>query len=131
MKTRVDTEGLPRRQRSAVTNGRRLFVEGDGSSAWSRRYKDLIAAHASDLGGADVLSEAQRSLVRRASAIELELEQMEGRLSQGEPVDLDAFTRAAGHLRRILETLGLERRPRDITPPLRTYLEDVHAEAAE
>jgi hypothetical protein len=34
----------------------------------------LIAAHSSDLGGADHLSEAQRSLVRRCSAIELELE---------------------------------------------------------
>jgi hypothetical protein len=54
------------------------------------------------------------SLVRRASAIECELEQMEGRLSCGENVDLDAFTRAASHLRRILETIGLERRPREV-----------------
>jgi hypothetical protein len=67
----------------------------------------LIAGHVSDIGGLSVLSESQKSLIRRASAIECELEQMEGRLSSGEPVDLDAFTRAAGHLRRILETLGL------------------------
>jgi hypothetical protein len=42
---------------------------------------------------------------------------MEGRLSMGESVDLDAFTRAASHLRRILESLhpGLERKPRDVT----------------
>ena len=64
------------------------------------------------------------SLVRRASAIETELEQMEGRLSCGETVDLDAFTRAAGHLRRILETLGLERRQREL-PSLEQYL-DAH-----
>jgi len=56
---------------------------------------------------------------------------MEGRLSQGEPVDLDAFTRAASHLRRILETLGLERRTRDITPKLSSYLAEAHTEAAE
>ena len=104
---------LPR-VRSAVTNGRRLFVVGDGNSAWSRRYRDLIAGHISDLGGATVLSESQTSLVRRASAIECELEQMEGRLSRGDNVDLDSFTRAASHLRRILETLGLERRPREV-----------------
>ena len=61
------------------------------------------------------------SLVRRASAIECELEQMEGLLSRGESVDLDAFTRAAGHLRRILETLGLERKSRDATPSLEQY----------
>jgi hypothetical protein len=34
----------------------------------------------------------------------------------GEPVDLDVFTRSASHLRRIFETLGVERRPRDVTP---------------
>jgi hypothetical protein len=33
--------------------------------------------------------------------------------------DLDVFTRSALHLRRIFETLGIERRPRDVT--------DVHA----
>jgi hypothetical protein len=102
------------RQRSAVTNGRKLFVEGDGNSAWSRRYRDLVAGHANDLGGGDALSEAQLSLVRRASAIECELEQMEGRLSMGEEVDLDIFTRATSHLRRLFEVLGVERRPRDI-----------------
>ncbi len=41
----------PKRRASAVTSGRRLYVnEGDGNSAWSRRYRDLIAGHASDLG---------------------------------------------------------------------------------
>jgi hypothetical protein len=54
---RNSPESLPPRQRSAVTNGRRLFVDGDGNSAWSRRYRDLIAGHVSDLGGADHLSE--------------------------------------------------------------------------
>ena len=29
---------------------------------------------------------------------------------------------AAGHLRRILETLGIERKPRDVTPTLEQYL---------
>jgi hypothetical protein len=75
----------------------------------------LIAAHCQDLGGVDLLSEAKLSLIKRASAIELELEQAEGRLSMGEAVDLDAFTRAASHLRRLFEVLGLERRPRDVT----------------
>jgi len=112
---RQRSEGLPPRQRSAVTNNRRMFVEGDDRSAWSRRYRDLIIAHTSDLGGAAALSEAQRSLIKRASAIEVELEQAEGRLSMGDKTDLDAYTRAASHLRRILETLGLERKARDVT----------------
>jgi hypothetical protein len=79
------------------------------------RFGDLAAGHVSDLGGRDLLSEAQMSLIRRASAIECELEQMEGQLSKGESVDLDTFTRAASHLRRILEALGLKRVPKDVT----------------
>ncbi len=67
------------------------------------------------MGGRDLLSEAQISLVKRASAIELELEQSEGRLSMGLPIDLDQYTRATGHLRRLLESLGLERKPKPVT----------------
>ncbi len=104
--------------RSRVTNGRRSFVDGDGNSAWARRWRDLIALHVSDLGGADAMSEAQLSLVRRCATIEAELEAAEGRLSKGEEIDLDAYTRAAGHLRRILESLGLRRVPRDVTPTI-------------
>jgi hypothetical protein len=102
------------RARSQATSGRRVFVQGDGNSRLARRYRDLIAAHCQDLGGVDLLSEARLSLIRRASAIELELEQMEGKLSMGEQVDLDVFTRSASHLRRLFETLGLERRARPI-----------------
>jgi hypothetical protein len=116
MALRNQIEARAPRQRSAVTNGRRLFVEGSGTSAWSRRYADLIAAHVSDLGGNLELSEAQKSLVRRAAAIECELEQLEGKLSLGEEIDLDEFGRATNTLRRTLETLGIERRPLDITP---------------
>jgi hypothetical protein len=113
--------------RSAVTNGARLFVEGSGTSAWSRRYADLIAGHCSDLGGREMLSEAQFSLIKRASAIECELEVLEGGLSQGEPVDLDSYGRGASHLRRILESLGLERKPRGVTPPsIEEYARHVH-----
>jgi hypothetical protein len=114
-RTRDAPEPLPSKQRSAVTNGRKLYVEGDGNSAWSRRYRDLILGHISDLGGRTLLSEAQISLIKRASAIECELEQMEGRLSMGQEIDLDVFVRALGHLRRTLETLGITRAVRDVT----------------
>jgi hypothetical protein len=105
---------MPAAQRSAVSNGHRLFVAADARSAWSRRYRDLILAHSSDLGGSDHLTEAQRSLVRRCAAIEIELEAAECRLSQGLPVDMDIYARLTGHLRRTLETLGIERRAREV-----------------
>jgi hypothetical protein len=105
------------RNRSAVTNGKRLFIYGDANSAWSRRWNDLVLAHVADMGGRDRLSEAEVSLIKRASAIELELERMEGKLSMGQEIDLGVFTASASHLRRIFETLGIQRRARDVTPP--------------
>jgi hypothetical protein len=110
------------RKGSAVTSGRRLLNGGDPNSAWSRRYRDLMAGHISDLGGQDQLSVAQLSLCRRAAALENELERLEAKLSNGDDVDLDRYGRAASHLRRLLETLGLRRVPRDVTPTLRSYL---------
>jgi hypothetical protein len=114
-RNREAIERRPSKQRSAVSNGKRLFVEGDGRSPWSRRYYDLISLHVSDLGGRSNLSEAQLALIKRAATLEVELEQMEGRLSLGESVDLDVFGRATGNLRRIWESLGLRREARDIT----------------
>jgi hypothetical protein len=116
------TPSRAKRPRSAVTSGRKLFVEGDPNSAWSRRFHDLVLGHVSDLGGADQLSEAQFSLIRRAAAIECELERLDARLSIGESIDLDSYGRCAGHLRRLFETLGVERKPRDVTPSLDQYL---------
>jgi hypothetical protein len=167
-------------QRSRVTNGSALFVEGDDRSAWARRYRDLIFAHTADLGGSAAVSEAQAALIRRAATLQIELELLEGKLSLGggqrveqgrqgkrqppeslrviaenclamaarfqpgseakpnpeadeskygywltaarealkavsshESVNLDVYGRTVGHLRRVLEALGLERKCRD------------------
>ena len=55
--------------KSAISNGTRLFIDGlDGRSALARRYRDLVAEFVSDLGGADVISAAQRAIVRRAAS---------------------------------------------------------------
>jgi hypothetical protein len=102
-----------KRPRSAITSGRQAFITGNPNSAWARRFADLILGHVSDLGGRSNLSEAQFALCKRAAGLECELEQMEGRMSLGEEVDLDRYGRGSSHLRRMLESLGLERRTRD------------------
>jgi hypothetical protein len=105
-----------KRPRSAVTSGRQQFITGDPNSAWARRFHDLVQGHVSDLGGRSTVSEAQFALCKRAAGLECELEQMEGRMSLGEEINLDSYGRAASHLRRILESLGLGRKARDVTP---------------
>jgi hypothetical protein len=63
-------EVVPRsRQKSRVTNGSALLPDIDGRSPWIRRCKDIIAAHISDLGGEDNVSEAERSIIRRAAVL--------------------------------------------------------------
>jgi hypothetical protein len=93
--------GNPKMLRSAVTNGNRLFAAGgDGRSAWVRRWRDLTELHVADLGDPAELSEGQKSLCRRAATLEVNLEQLEASMSQGDEVDIDRFGRLAGHLRR-------------------------------
>jgi hypothetical protein len=66
-----------------------MFVAlGDGRTAWAKRWNDLVLTHANDLGGFDMLSEAQLSICRRAAAIECELESMEGKMSTGQLIGL-------------------------------------------
>jgi hypothetical protein len=78
----------------------------------------------SDCGGAAAISEAMISLCRRVAAIEVQLEQMEACMSEGDlKVDLDLYNRLAGNLRRMLESIGLQRVSRDVTPSLSSYLQ--------
>jgi hypothetical protein len=112
-------------QRSRITNGSALLPGVDGRSAWIRRCKDVISLHLSDLGGADNVSEAEHSIVRRCATLTVELERMEAvfaTVGEASAADLGLYQRASNTLRRHLETIGLERRSRLITPDLHEYL---------
>lgn len=101
----------------------------DGRSAIARRYKDIIAAHVSDLGGADHLSEAQLTLIRRVATLTVVLEQMDSEFAIENEVkdrDFELYQRGSNTLRRLLETLGTTkgRKPRTVNEPtdLNEYL---------
>jgi hypothetical protein len=120
-----DPSVAPRKGRSKVTNGRVLIAGVDQRSPWVRRCKDVIASHISDLGGADNTSAAERSIVRRASVLTVELERLEARFAlagEASAEDLDVYARIAGNLRRLLEAVGMQRRARDVSPTLDQYL---------
>ena len=113
--------------RSALSNGSSILQGVDHRSAWVRRFRDLIYAHEADAGGEDVLSEGQRSIIRRAAMLELQLEMMESKFADNDgeasAKQLDAYQRTAGALRRLIEALGLHqgRKLRDVTPDPLTY----------
>ena len=123
----IQASGKGDPQKSAITNGNKLLPGVDGRSPWVRRAKDLINAHLSDLGGRDNTSVAEQSLVRRAATMTVELEALEAKFAQAGHAsvnDLDLYSRTASNLRRIFESLGLERRPRNITPTLSDILRE-------
>jgi hypothetical protein len=112
--------------RSRISNGKKLLMDVDGRSGWARRMRDLIQLHLADLAGEDAVSEAEKSIIRRAAALTVELERMESVFAvAGEalPEQLDLYQRTANSLRRLLESIGLERRAKTIVPTLSEYLE--------
>ena len=117
--------------RSAKSNGTRLLDGCDHRTSRMRRFRDLIGMHVGDLGGEDACSAAELSIVRRAALLTLELEVMEGRFEQAGEASLkqlDAYQRAANSLRRLLQTLGLRRRAKDVTT-LAEYLASKEVQA--
>jgi hypothetical protein len=105
-------------QKSRVANGSALLPGLDGRSLWARRAKEVLAAHISDLGGASNVSETEHALLRRAVTLIVELERREVGFAQAGAVDDEAlaiYQTTVNTLRRTLEALGLQRRPRDVT----------------
>ncbi len=116
--------------RSRITNGRDLLPGLDLRSTWARRMRDLIELHVDDIGGVEVTSEAQRSLIRRIAVLEVEAEYLETefakRSASGKQYDL--YLRVVGVLKRLYELVGIERVARDVTPSLQDYLAANHGE---
>lgn len=94
-----------------------LVVDGkvvDGRTVEARRYRGLCGDLASDLGGDP--SKSQWLLVCRAAALTVQLEMAEQHILTGTAIDVGQYTQLTGMLVRVLRTLGLERRAKDVTP---------------
>ena len=107
--------------RSAISNGSQVVLgHCDHRSAALRRLRDLVNDAISDLGGADMLSSAEMILVRKSAMLALQTEMMESnwaRNNDGEAStkQIETYQRTVNTLRRVLESLGLERRAKDVT----------------
>jgi hypothetical protein len=86
----------------------------------ARRFREITAEVECDLGGD--LTEAQRHLVARAATLAIWCEARETELAQGLEFDALQYATVSNALRRLLADLGLERKSRDVTPSLATYI---------
>jgi hypothetical protein len=120
METSVDSPPIDRGQRahrSSVSNGSRLFaVAGlDGRTQTARRFRDLIEIWTLDLGGPELLGEGQRQLVRRAASLSIMAESIEADMARDMAFDVTVYGTIADRLRRLCETLGLQRKVKDVS----------------
>jgi hypothetical protein len=87
----------------------------DGRTAAARLVRDLVAAMEEDLGGSDRLTAGQHQLVQRAAVLGAFIENCEARWIAGEQFDTAEYLAAINVQRRVLVTIGLSRRARDVT----------------
>ena len=130
---------VKKKARSRLSNGHALPRSIDQRTAWARRFRDLLALHLNDLGGFDHATEAEKAIIRRACTLITEAEIMEEGFARhgGAKLDeLEIYQRISSTMRRLLESVGLGRRAKDVTPSLEQYLktksrQQIDAEAAE
>jgi hypothetical protein len=91
----------------------------DGRTGAAKRARQIVADIRSDLGGDP--SSAQRELTQRAGILGALIADYEARYLSGQAVDQAAWFSAVGLQHRVLVTLGLERKPRNVTD-LSSYL---------
>lgn len=101
---------------SRVTKGKELLPGVDGRTRWARRLHDLVANHVQDLGGPKHVTQSQFALIRAAATTTIILEKWELQFATEQNVniaDLLGYQTTLNSLRRVLETLGLNR----VAPP--------------
>jgi hypothetical protein len=107
-----------RKTRTRQGKARLLTLDSlDGRTAAAQAARQLIDTLTSDLGGDDQISEGQRQLVQRAAVCGAMIADYEARWIAGQPIPLNEYLAAVNVQRRVLATLGLERRARDVTLP--------------
>jgi hypothetical protein len=109
-----DRSGQKPSTRSRMGNGKILPLN-DGRSATARRFKDLVGDISADLGGASLLSEAQRQLIRRAAMLSAECERQEALAARGESeFNCELYGTMCDRVGRLFGRLGLERVARPV-----------------
>jgi hypothetical protein len=108
---RTDNVATRATTRSKVSNGTRLLQNVDLRSSSARGFRDLVRSYSTDFGGD--LSEAEKSLVRQAVALQLQAERMQEAIVRSEAVDSDQLIRLSGTSKRLLGIIAAKTGKRD------------------
>jgi hypothetical protein len=106
--------------RSRTTNHKDLLPGLDGRSSAARRFRDLVSAFITDMGGLDQCSDIKLGLLRRLAAVTVQSELIEARMINGEAVDIGTLCTLASTSVRLATRLSpsLERVAKEVGPTL-------------
>jgi hypothetical protein len=124
----ADASPTPRRSRAGkyARKTRLITAEAlDGRTRARRLYNQLISGIEADLGGRDQLSTIELALVQAFAGVSIHTANLNAHLLRGDSIDLTEHAAAVGAMVRIATRLGLQRRPRDVTPLPGNYLADL------
>jgi hypothetical protein len=107
------------RKRTRKGKTRLLTLDAlDGRTAAYVAARKLVETMSRDLGGADQLSEGERQLVQRVALVGAIVSDFETKWVAGQKIELGDYLQACRTQCRLLSSLGLQRRSRDITNSL-------------
>lgn len=125
----MDTASLPRQTAADLAkakNGHHGHLPGgktrrlksiddiDQRTVAGKRALQLVSAIEADLGGVENLTAGQKQLIQRAAVLAAMIKSSEAQWLSGQPIDLNTLLAAIGVQRRVLVTLGLERRAKAV-----------------
>ena len=94
-------------------------LEAEATARRLRHFRRMREQLLTDRGGEP--TQAQQILADNAASLAVWLEERIAAMFDGQPINISELNGSMNTLRRLLETLGIERQPRDITT-LENYL---------
>jgi hypothetical protein len=86
----------------------------DGRTRPALKFREMAEGMAADRGGRDTLTRGEEALIRRAAGLEVLADQLERQLLLGEDISVVDYGNVVARQTRVLQTLGLDRRARDV-----------------
>ena len=123
---RDNTTGQFRNDKPPAESGKRS-LDAEATARRLRHFRRMRGQLLTDRGGEP--TQAQQILADNAAALATKLEEQIAEMFDGHPVNVGELCTMMNCLRRLLETLGIERRPRDITT-LENYIAERSKQAA-
>jgi hypothetical protein len=104
----------------------RSLSDLDKRTAAAKRALSVRDGLISDRGADPTVAEME--LCQRASVLSAIIEHVEAEWLSGEPIDVPGYCTLVSTQKRIFDSFGLDRRPKDVTPSLTQYLREVKDE---